>query len=386
MGREGGTGFDLYFVSAKDKLSSIADVHDTVSVTDTLFSDAEQNPVSVTPQENLVVSAVTNLALFKRKFRWRNEAGVSALTRDRRSAEPESSDIPESLKKIFTPRVSTRADYAYTTDISMDISKVTVSAGYHYIGPGYISLGLASMIADKREVTVGVMARHRGGMVKIDGALQSDNLIDQKSSTTDRTRLSAMVSHRLRPRWNATLGIIFTGVSNDASENVRRVDFSSWVLRTGHYFSFNRSFGLRSLSFDYTFQTSGDQNPLRQSSDLESHSATSSGTIAISRNLETVATAGLMSTQIGTGKRTFTQNYSASARHLGLNGKLTSSATVAVAVGNVNTTIRPSLRFAYPLGRDLTLSAEMESTHNRGGAKASQFNEAAGRLMLTRRF
>ena len=391
IGHSGGTGFDLYFVTARDELSSLASVRDTVtavdtSLVDTSLTEIEQNPVSITPQENLVLSAVTNLALLQRKLRWRTEIGASALTRDRRSAEPESSDVPDALKSIFTPRVSSQADYAYTTDLSMDISKVTVSAGFHYIGPGYVSLGLASLIADKREVTAGVLARHRGGMVKVDGAIQNDNLIDQKSHTTQRSRLSALVSHRLRPRWNATLGIIYTGVDNDAGDVARKVNFSSWVLRTGHYLSFNRDRGLRSLSLDYTYQTSGDQNPLRQSSDLKAHSASLNGTLALRRNLESVLTAGLVNTRIGVRKAVLTQTYSAAARHLAIGGKLTSSATVNVAVGEVNTTIRPSLKFAYVVGADLTLTAEMESTHNRGGAEASRFNEYAGRLLLSRRF
>jgi hypothetical protein len=238
IGRDGGTGFDLYVISARDKLSSLAEASEADTTIDTAYSDVDQNPASVTPQENLVVSTVTNIVALHKKLRWRSEVGASALTRDRRSEEPDDTDVPDFLKRIFTPRTSTGADYAYTTDLSFDISKTTVSAGYHYIGPGYVSLGQSSLMADKREVTVGILARHRGGMVKLDGALQSDNLIDQKSYTTDRARLSALLSHRLRPRWNATVAVFYTGMANSAADSTRRVDFSSWVIRTGHYFSF----------------------------------------------------------------------------------------------------------------------------------------------------
>jgi hypothetical protein len=386
IGRDGGTGFNLYIVSARDKLSSLAEASSTDTTFDSTFSDIDQNPASVNPQENLVVSTVTNIVALDRKLRWRTEIGASALTRDRRSEEPDDTDVPDFLKRIYTPRISSGADYAYTTDLSFDIAKTTVNAGYHYIGPGYVSLGVGSLMADKREITGGILARHRGGMVKIDGALQSDNLIDQKSYTTDRARLSALISHRLRPRWNATVAIIYTGMGNSAADSTRRVDFTSWVMRTGHYFSFGRSLGLKSLSFDYTYQTSGDQSPLRANSDLNSHSTSLSGTVALRRNVETVATASLITTKVGGRERVLTQNYSVSMRHLGLNGKLTSSAALAVGVGDVTTTLRPSLKSSYPLGRDLTLSAEMESTHLRGGDKASRFNEIVGRLILTRRF
>jgi hypothetical protein len=386
VGRSGGSGFDLYFVSARDKLSSLSTPVDTVTITDTTDYETNQNAASITPQENLVVSLVTNLTARDRKVRWRTEVGVSALTRDRRSAEPEDTDVPGSLKKIFTPRISSAADYAYTTDLAFDISKVTVSAGYHYIGPGYVSLGLSSLSADKREVTAGMLFKHRGGMVKIDGAMQNDNLIDQKSYTTDRTRLSAIISHRLRPRWNATLGIIYTGMSNSADTITRQVDYASWVLRTGHNFSFSRERGLRSLSFDFTYQTSGDQNPLRKSSELDCHSSTLSGTFGVRRNLETVATVALISSQVGSEARTLTQNYSLAARLASLGGKLTSSATMAIGVEEVTTTLRPTLRSAYALGSNLTLTGELESTHHRGGDEASRFNEISGRLILARRF
>jgi len=182
------------------------------------------------------------------------------------------------------------------------------------------------------------------------------------------------------------VAVIYTGMANSAADSTRRVDFSSWVIRTGHYFSFGRSLGLKSLSFDYTYQNSGDQSPLRANSDLNSHSASLSGTVSLRPNVETVTTAALIATKVATRDRVLTQNYSVSMRHLGLNGKLTSSVGLAVGVGDVTTTIRPSLKSSYPLGRELTLAGELESTHHRGGDAASRFNEYAGRLILTRRF
>ncbi len=385
-GRSDGSSFDLNVLNARDRLNSIADVPPDTNETDSTLNDFEQNPLVVTPQENLVVSAATNLVFLQRKLKWRSEVGASAITRDRRSSELDHSGVPEFLTNLFTPRKSSGADFAYTSDMNLDLKKLSFSAGFHYIGPGYVSLGLASLISDKQEITAGTIWRFTGGQARLDGAVQRDNLINQKNYTTDRTRLNSAVSFRLHSNWNATVGATFIGMANNAPTDTTRLDYSSWILRTGQYFTFRRQLGVRSISLDYTYQQASDKNPLRNSSGTNSNSATLSALYGLSSSMEIFPAVGLISSRLGGGTRVLSQTYSVTARHSALQRRLSSSAALMVLVANVTTTLRPSLKSNYDLTDKFAVTAEFESTLVNGGAATSRFEEYAGRLILTRRF
>ena len=144
VGRETGTSFALNILSVKDDISNLGEIStdSTVSV-DSLTGDTTVNALSVTPQENLVVSAMTNLSLAHDQVVWKTEFSGTAITRDRRSAVLETSDVPDFLTNVFTPRVSSSADYAYTTEAQFNHGALGIQAAYGYIGPGYLSLGLS---------------------------------------------------------------------------------------------------------------------------------------------------------------------------------------------------------------------------------------------------
>lgn len=391
FGKNDGTSVDLFVLNARDRLSSLANLpEDTLvpdtSAIDTTGPDLEQNPVTVTPQENLVVSMASRLALFDRKITWRNEVGASAITRDRRSAELDNSDVPDFLQNLFTPRKSSGADFAYSSDLSLTLKRLAVNTGFHYVGPGYVSLGVSSLMSDKREITAGVSYRFQGGMVRLDGSLQQDNLIDQKSFTTDRTRLNSLVSYRLLPNWNATVGATFMQMENDSQSDTTRLDYGNWIVRTSQQITFRRRQGLKGISLDLVYQNASDNNPLRKAASVDYMSGTLSTSLGISSSLEVVPSAGLITSRSGEGGRTFTQSYVVSARHVGFQRRLSTNAAFTVTVTEITTILRPNIRSSFGFAKNLTVSAEVEATSVKGGAVALRFDEIAGRLILSRRF
>lgn len=385
-GRTDGSSFELNVLNARDKLNSIADVPADTNDADSSTGDFEQNPLVVTPQENLVLSAATSLRFLQSRLKWRTEVGASAITRDRRSAELDNSGVPEFLTNLFTPRKSSGADFAYTTDMNLDLKKVSFAAGFHYIGPGYVSLGLASLLADKQEITAGSVWRFGRGQLRLDGAVQHDNLIHQKIYTTNRNRITSVLAYRLRPNWNATFAASYVGMGNDSPSDTTRVDYGSWILRTGQYLTYRRQVGVKGISLDYTYQQASDKNPLRQSFGTNSHTATLAVPCGLNRSLDLVPSLALISAKMGGGNRILTQTYALSARHTAISQRLVSNAGIAVSVADVTTTIRPSLKSNYELTDKFSVTAELESTLLRGGAAVSRFSEFAGRLILTRQF
>ncbi|MCX6834072.1 MAG: hypothetical protein NTW07_02875, partial [candidate division Zixibacteria bacterium] len=389
FGRSEGSFFELLAFTARDKLEVLASAPvDTAETPDTSVFDVEQAPAAVTPQENLVISTVTNLALFSKKLKWRTEIAGCAITRDRRSSELDASDVPEFLTNIFKPRVSSSADYAYRTEMDLGLSRVTVNAGYEYVGPGYISLGLASQTNDRREFSGGVMWRHRSGTVRFDGAIQSDNLIHQKLFTTDRVRLTGTTTYQISRQWRSNLIVTFTGAGNDASSNTMLTDYRSWVIRTGHNVMFARQYGLKNLTFDYTLQTAGDKNPARSSAEIKTHSSTVGGTFVVRENLEMVSTVGLVSSRMGSAGRALTQTYSISVRLASLRSKLMTSGTVVATIGETSSTLRPGIKSSYQIGPRFTAGCEIESTLGRADSdmQGGDFDEFTARFSLTHRF
>ncbi len=386
-GAQNGSSFELTLLTARDRIGSLATARQDSTVnTDSLSFDSVQNPSVVTPQENLVVAATTNLLLFNKRVSWKSEISGSAITRDRRSDELEVEEVPKTLAEIFTPRVSTGADYAYISDLSFSLKRVTLNAGYQYIGPGYVSLGVASLLADKRMLSAGMQVRHGKGILKLDGSMQSDNLIDQKLATTSRLRLSSLFSYRLTRGWNMNVGLIFAGMENDASKPAAKIDYRSWIARSSQTITFMRRQGLRGLSFDYTYQQAKDPTPGRQTSQLKSHSGSMGGSIGFGDKMEMTTQIGLMSTEAGGQSPNTTQTYGIGLRRLAMKQRLTVSTNLTVMVQSVNTSIRTALKSSYQLTQSLQMNGEIEATNMRGGAKSSQYDEIAARLLLSRRF
>ncbi len=145
IGKEAGTMFAINVLTAKDDIGSLEKTYnDTSFIIDSTATDSTVNPLSVIPQENLVISTVGNMSLANRQISFQSEVSASAFSRDRQSTEISTVDYPTILTDLFTPNVSSSCDYAYRTKLQFSEKRLTLSTGYEYIGPGYQSLGLVS--------------------------------------------------------------------------------------------------------------------------------------------------------------------------------------------------------------------------------------------------
>jgi len=306
------TALALQFVSARDDPGSLGAPTDTIFpgqepdtafVQDTL-SIGDQNQFATTPQQNLVMSLMGSLAVLDERVKLRGELAGSGYTRDVRSPPIENPEVLERVpgiaRNLFTPRRSSYADYAYTLEAEVrPAGPLSTTLTFRNLGPGYVSLGTASMHSDRRELRARTSLRYRRTHASFDVGRQHDNLRGQKASTTRRDRIATSVTARITPRWTSSIRLQRATLDSRPPEPERLMAYGSWMVGGRQVLSFGRGGILRTVSLDYNYRTTGDENPLRASSESRSHTTNASLVLAPSRVFSITPTAGLVRSRFG---------------------------------------------------------------------------------------
>ncbi len=184
FGRKNSTFFNINVIKAVDDENSI---------------DVSSDSIGVSPQENLVLDAEGGLVLFKRKFKISGEGAASIHTLNTLADKIDDVDIPSFVTNIFTPRVSSRIDYAYQGTASVNTRPLNLRLGYKRVGPGFVSLGLPYSMNDKVKYNAFANVNIIPSKLSVKGSYNysHDNLENQKTKTMKHTAISAGVT--LRP-------------------------------------------------------------------------------------------------------------------------------------------------------------------------------------------
>lgn len=384
VGSQNGSGFILNVFAAKDRIASL-------TTPDSVLADPEDSseaidPESVTPNENLVVTGIAKLVLFDRKLNVRSEAGVSAFTRDRRSSTLDVDGVPDILTNIFTPRLSSNADYAVTAEADLDLRKVGFSAGFEYIGPGYMSLGVASLVPDRQSFSIGSRYRLSRGLAKLDFTHQTDNLADQKRFTTARDRITFVWSYRVLTAWQTNTVVNYSTMDNGATDSTALVDRRNWTLQSNHQVSFRRVAGLKRVALTYAFQSGTDGNEARASSNVRTHSASVRVGIGISRAAESWASAMFVVSKLGSGNWNVTRKYEIGVRTAAMRRKLTIDGSLGLSHAADSRSPRAKVGATYKVMENLQARLQLDGSTFRTDSGENEFDELTASLAITRRF
>jgi hypothetical protein len=379
------TSFNLFVLTARDIVSSLKNVSASTAVdtvVDSMMFDTLMDPQAVTPQENLVVSFISHIVLPGGWLSLKNEIAGCAITRDRRSSEIESDDIPEFLKNIFVPRVSSSADYAHITEASLKLSKLSFKLGYKYIGPGYVSLGLPALYNDQKTISGEATCPYRANLFKFDASLQQDNLINQKSFTTKRNRFTLIANLKPVPFIISTYMVNLTTVKNDA-EGAAKVDYDNWILRSGQVVNFSGSNVLKNAAVEYMFQKAAEANPQRSAADMKSHTISIKSLLKATENLDlTPMIRFIFSRQAATHTKT-TGTFSLNGRLLLLHDRLNTNGQVSLTNSNGAKSLRFNFKPSYQINRRCSLSGEIETNSYRTDDAGGEYDEVIFRINLT---
>jgi hypothetical protein len=338
------------------------------------------NPYAVTPQENVVLAAVNRMPLWSNRLVWRGEVAVSVHSRDRRAAELDDATLDEYsglLRSLITPRSSTYGDVAYTGQLDLrrfDLPgatpqsprTLTASIGYRYIGAGYVSLGLASLPADQRALNASAAVRYRTWSASLQGLRQNDNLLGQKLATTSRDRLAGNVTFRAIPNLSSSLRASVMRIGSDAADPARRMDFTSWTLANAHTLRLGRDGAWRAVSFNHTYQQSGDANRERSGNALRAHDTDVRVTIAPRNNVTVTPSIGLSMSSVDRADWALRHTYAIAASLRGTGGRWSTGAALSNSRLHAGGAIRASVSARYNLTPEDRLNVTIRSNRVTG--------------------
>ncbi|BDQ02471.1 hypothetical protein [Ignavibacterium sp.] len=215
----------------------------------------------LTPNTNYVFGIDSRLNLFEDKFSLEGEISGAMLTRDNRDPDLVNEDIPQFVRNIFQPKVSSQVDYAYSLKSTFNNSEsnTKVTAGVRMIGPGYRTHGNPTLRNDRFEVEGKVDQKFVQRQVSVTASMKyyRDNLINSKLYTT--TTLAPGIQLGLRFKNYPSLNLSYNPnfLSNDSNDPLKKVDFKNhlFTANTGYNFKLSNDMNLSSNLF-YMFNKS----------------------------------------------------------------------------------------------------------------------------------
>ncbi|MBI4534795.1 MAG: hypothetical protein HY708_00865 [Ignavibacteriae bacterium] len=387
FGTDAGGFVDLMFLRVRDEISSLPS-QTTTPVIDTLNPAATPiRQFEVTPQENLIAGIISSVNFLDNQVSWRLEATGSLFTRDMRVAADTTLKLPGFLKNIYRANVTSNVDLAVVTDVNVNVDFVNVRAGYKYIGPGYNSLGVASLLNDQQEFSLAPSFRVADWSVSLSWTRQNDNLLSQKLHTTVRNMYGANVSFRATAIWTTTIFANFLTMGNSAPNDTLRIDFTNFTLGTTQILTFAQDALFQNVMVNYVLQTSGDNSPLRTNTKSTTHSGTISTMIPVGESFSISPSAGLVHTKVALLRAQTIQTYGVSLLHRALENKLSTTLASTVSILGTANSYRNTLTSSYQLTASMSTALSVSMMNFRGNPQTGgKFDEYTGALTVSYRF
>ncbi len=265
-GQTGGNRLAITMLKAKDDPNSL---EQDLVIIDTTVRDTMLVPeplkFAASPQENLVLGLESELHLFSDMLTLKGKVAASLFTRDLRSQIVDDAGLGAlgAVNTLQPIRLSTSGDNAYAVEGEFRRGIVGLRGGVELIGPGFTSLGLPSLISDRKGYNLGGNVVLFGNRLALLGETRSqvNNIQDQRAARTDRgtNMLSAALS--LTSSTSTSLTVLTNTAATEVSPLATGIDMRMAAV-TGAI-STRASLLARptSLSIAYGYQTSRDALP-----------------------------------------------------------------------------------------------------------------------------
>ena len=386
IGRASRSYIDILFVSARDNPSKFR----TVPPDSVVPPDSNQVGTKVqyaeTPQENLVVGLASSLKLFADALVVNTELSGSAYTRDLNSPELDNDKLPSFVSDLFTPRLSSSADFAYNANVQIRLAQLNIKSGYRYIGPGYVSLGVASLISDLREFSWGANIRRQSWIASATLTRQNDNLLDQKVYTTIRRTYAGTFSVKLTKVWSVSLlGNLLT-LRNNAGSDTALVRYSTISTGVNQMLMFTNGGLFQGIGLNYMFNKASDENPFRAVNGFQSHTVSTNANMTLAQNVWLVPAVSIVSTRLGSQSWMTVETYSLTPQWRTMKNRLYVSMGAGLTRSPSSTSVQTDLAANYRLSVNSSVTASLRRIgFNEDGRQGSNYGEYVASLKLTQR-
>jgi hypothetical protein len=264
IGKKDASYFDINFLYSIDDTSSLSKekfIKDQ--------SSENLNPqIGVTPKENLLVGVNTDLKIIKNILRFRGEAAASIFSNDIYADEEKIDEAPDFLTDIFTLRRSTNIDYSYEGILDFKYDFLNSSFKYEVINPGFRSLGMTSIMNDKKKygINLGFKFFKNKLIIKTNFNSQNDNLLNQKKFTLKRQTYGFNIMGRPVNSLSIMFNIMNNETSNNSKNDTLKIDNNILTFMSNLSYQFN-AFHLtnlamigfsQQLSTTYSMQSNND--------------------------------------------------------------------------------------------------------------------------------
>jgi len=346
-------------------------------------------PTSITPQQNLVLGLATQVSAFDRKLTWSGEFAGAAYTRDKRAPEASESatrDIPNWLTSVFTPRTGSNIDYAWSTDLRLRVPRWDLFGEYKYVGPGYRSLGVGSLLVDRRVLRGRAAFQARRFNGSLNGSTQHDNVLGQKLDTTRRNFLGGLMGYRVKPNLLITLQANFATMVRDTRDPDQRIDYLNQVYGAGGRLSLRHPL-VRSVGLDYRLQRADDANPARSLSNFLSHQITFPVGLQLSDSFQLTPNFGIVFVRHPVNGWRTTHTERLTLRHSGMSRRWTTSLSAGTTFDEGTRRLVLSVTSGYRVSERSTLRLIVRTNDFRARQDAGDdWSELITRLSLDTRW
>ena len=190
-----------------------------LKVADDTLSNPAGDSAPVAAQENLVVGLNSNINL-AHNLRLTLDAGASAFSANIQSESIDIEQIPRFAYKLFTPRLSSSADYALRAGLTYAPSFASLGLEFVQVGPGYTSLGLAGIENDYRHLRLTAATQViPNTQLNTYAELGADNLARTNTATATTGEFGVSVSYVPTSRFSVSANYSLNRLTKDAEDD-----------------------------------------------------------------------------------------------------------------------------------------------------------------------
>lgn len=394
IGKSESSFFDINIVRSRDDLSSISRdkfmsfQKDSVQVDSGYISKVDTIYSGVTPQENLIVGTNFQLKLFSGMIQLRGEAAGSVYTKDMYSQNFKIEKMPEIVGEIYTAKLSSNLDYAYNADLIFQERTVNAKIGYRLIGPGYTSLGLPSLINDKKIIDGGLGLNLFQGtlIIQTKYGRQTDNVVKQKLFTITRNEFAVTTSIIPVREVMLTVNFVNNSFENDNTNDTLKLS----NLNNAYNFTGTYQFALFNLNHivlaSYAYQVYKDKNILRLNNNVNSQNVMINFSTMISQDW-TVSTGFQLNTVSVQTQNNSTLGLSARVTNKMFSNRLNNSLSYSFNSSSASTSNNFQIQSMFSLDQSNSIALSVRTNIFSGKAPMKyNFVENVGSLAYTYRF